>query len=972
MQHAGRMACVAGCTLLLSAYLLTAATAHSEFIRPVPLSSVRLKPDSQFDKAASLNMDYLLLLSEDDLLFTFRQTANISTGSGAPYYGSWEDPTCEVRGQFLGHYLSATAMLSRHTNNRSIIERAESLVQQLRIVQNELSSGYLSAFPFEHFLRLRNLTGVWAPFYVIHKIMAGLLDQYLFTDNTVALDTLTDTADFWVSWVDTVVAQDGIEHWYAMLDNEFGGMAEVMYNLHAITGDAGHLRLAQRFTKPSFYTPLVFGEDPLANLHANTHLAQANGYAAGYEIEGNSEFQVLVSNFFRYLTSGHSYATGGSNDHEFWHAANMTSDAIFTQADAKETQETCTQYNILKLARYLFRWTGYAPLADFYERAILNGLIGTQRISPHYHSHDYVGHDDEVPSLGDHTHGATARSRTLLDIPRLPEEQPEMRPNWQPAPPVSPFTSRAYLQNLSLSHENLYERNNSFLPTLPNDPDPIVPNTSIHLSQDPFSGYNGQNWRFAAYRQFSGLPVNNTLSAHFEGQNDSASHGPGRLIYLMPLGAGNGKGDSSHAWGDPLHSFWCCYGSGVESMAKLYDSIFFWRPNSAPLPQGQVAFNPPEVYVNQLVSSTLSLVELNLRIELEADWWSSPRNDAIANFTVEPLNGTEPVEIGLKLRLPGWAGPGQVQVLLNKQPGSFCAHAAEADSSYMPNVTSPLNQTALLSPHSSASYCTIRRSFSPGDTIDMVLPQSIRTEPVQDSRPDRDNLRAIMMGPHVMAGLTHNTREITANPDNITNYIHDINEYMLGAMVSLVLDRPSEADLGPRYLRHINGTLQLTQLPTDNNGARLDASWRLRSYCGRQSEQLEMGQELEANVSAGPIALELVSAPGKMLTRAGQAGPYRLDRAQACSELQSFFVQEPAFANAAPTLTLHDFELTGSASYPDWLHNQTELTFRVEPMVGSLPVGAKVLYGEDSGYIIAPLGNLVDERYTAYFSFAGY
>lgn len=101
-------------------------------------------------------------------------------------------------------------------------------------------------------------------------------------------------------------------------------------------------------------------------------------------------------------------------------------------------------------------------------------------------------------------------------------------------------------------------------------------------------------------------------------------------------------------------------------------------------------------------------------------------------------------------------------------------------------------------------------------------------------------------------------------------------------------------------------------------------------------------------------------------------GPYRLDRAQACSELQSFFVQEPAFANAAPTLTLHDFELTGSASYPDWLHNQTELTFRVEPMVGSLPVGAKVLYGEDSGYIIAPLGNLVDERYTAYFSFAGY
>ena len=35
-------------------------------------------------------------------------------------------------------------------------------------------------------------------------------------------------------------------------------------------------RLAHAFTKPAFYDPLVALEDPLAGLHANTHLAQAS------------------------------------------------------------------------------------------------------------------------------------------------------------------------------------------------------------------------------------------------------------------------------------------------------------------------------------------------------------------------------------------------------------------------------------------------------------------------------------------------------------------------------------------------------------------------------------------------------------------------------------------------------------------------------------------------------------------------
>ena len=62
-----------------------------------------------------------------------------------------------------------------------------------------------------------------------------------------------------------------------------------------------------------------------------------------------------------------------------------------------------------------------------------------------------------------------------------------------------------------------------------------------------------------------------------EDRGASTEPGPGVLIYFKPLGTDVHKGPEANPWGSPLHSFWCCYGSGVESMAKLADSLFFWR-----------------------------------------------------------------------------------------------------------------------------------------------------------------------------------------------------------------------------------------------------------------------------------------------------------------------------------------------------------------------------------------------------------
>ncbi len=68
------------------------------------------------------------------------------------------------------------------------------ILVELRKVQEALGKqgfpGYLSAFPFEHFDRLRRLQGVWAPFYVVrgpHSLLGYLLGpelSFLFSSST--------------------------------------------------------------------------------------------------------------------------------------------------------------------------------------------------------------------------------------------------------------------------------------------------------------------------------------------------------------------------------------------------------------------------------------------------------------------------------------------------------------------------------------------------------------------------------------------------------------------------------------------------------------------------------------------------------------------------------------------------------------------------------------------------------------------
>lgn len=58
-------------------------------------------------------------------------------------------------------------LCNSNAGNKAVLDKAETMIKELRKVQQALGGEYLSAFPTEHFDRLRSLQAVWAPFYVV-------------------------------------------------------------------------------------------------------------------------------------------------------------------------------------------------------------------------------------------------------------------------------------------------------------------------------------------------------------------------------------------------------------------------------------------------------------------------------------------------------------------------------------------------------------------------------------------------------------------------------------------------------------------------------------------------------------------------------------------------------------------------------------------------------------------------------------
>ncbi len=335
--------------------------------QPFPLNQVRLL-EGPLEDAMERNRRYLLDLDADRLLHMFRVTAGLP--SSAEPLGGWEEPECEVRGHTTGHYLSACALLYASTGDERIKSRADDIVSELAKCQKALGTGYLSAFEEGLFNRLEAGKRVWVPWYTLHKLLAGLHDMYVHCENPQALDA----AKGMIAWAKERTDRLSDEHMARVLNVEFGGMNEVLYNLYGVTGDRDCLKLAGRFDHKRIVDPLAARRDELKGLHVNTTIPKITGAARGYELTADKRHHDIAEFFWNQVTTARAYCTGGTSNHEHWrsdpyHLANELSG---------QTQESCCTYNMLKLTRHVFAWTADPRCADYYERAFFNGILGTQ------------------------------------------------------------------------------------------------------------------------------------------------------------------------------------------------------------------------------------------------------------------------------------------------------------------------------------------------------------------------------------------------------------------------------------------------------------------------------------------------------------------------------------------------------------------------------------------------------------------
>lgn len=337
------------------------------------LQDVRLLP-SRFRENMERDSAWMVSIATDRLLHSFRTTAGVYAGREGGYMtvkklGGWESLDCELRGHTTGHLLSAYALMYAATGSEVFRLKGDSLVNGLAEVQQVHGNGYLSAFPEELINRNIRATSVWAPWYTLHKIFSGLIDQYVYADNRQAFEVAKKMGD----WAYAKLKPLSEETRRKMIRNEFGGINESFYNLYALTGDERYRWLARFFYHNEVIDPLKEGRDELGTKHTNTFIPKVLAEACRYELEGNTESKSLSMFFWDTMLRRHTFAPGCSSDKEHYF-----NPAQFSKHISGYTGETCCTYNMLKLSRHLFCWEASPQVADYYERALYNHILGQQ------------------------------------------------------------------------------------------------------------------------------------------------------------------------------------------------------------------------------------------------------------------------------------------------------------------------------------------------------------------------------------------------------------------------------------------------------------------------------------------------------------------------------------------------------------------------------------------------------------------
>jgi DUF1680 family protein len=371
---------------------------------PFPLGAVRVDDASVFARARGELLHLARVYPVDRLLAVFRRNAGLDTrgalppgnweGFGHPDEQAWSEhdypgrelaPTANLlRGHYAGHFLSMLAIAAAGSGDPLLHSKAEEFVAGLGEVQAALAAtgryshpGFLAAYGEWQFSRLEDFAPygeIWAPYYTCHKIMAGLLDAHEHTGNAQALD-IAATMGHWVHGRLAHLEPERRQRmWSLYIAGEFGGMNETLARLSTAAGESLFLETATFFDQERLLEAGSARTDVLTDMHANQHLPQLIGYVDEYELTGERRYLEAAVGIWEQIVPGRTYAHGGTGESELWGPPHTVAGDV-----GHRNAETCAGYNLLKLARKLFGHTLDPRYMDYYERTVLNHILGSRR-----------------------------------------------------------------------------------------------------------------------------------------------------------------------------------------------------------------------------------------------------------------------------------------------------------------------------------------------------------------------------------------------------------------------------------------------------------------------------------------------------------------------------------------------------------------------------------------------------------------
>ena len=426
----------------------------------VPLNKVVINGDNRLTSNRDRAIEAILSWDVSQQLYNYRDTYGLST-EGYTVSDGWDSPTTKLKGHGSGHYMSALAFAFASATNEAqknaLRTNITRMVNELRACQertfvkhptedryweardfapeselremqgsweafnihktkwNTYGYGYLNAIPAHHpaliemYRAYNNVNWVWAPYYSIHKQLAGLIDIATYVDDpAIAAKALLIAKDMGL-WIwnrmhyRTYIKMDGTqeerratpgnryEMWNIYIAGEDGGTGESLARLSEMVADpvekARLLEASNFFDSPAFFSPLSKNIDDIRTRHANQHIPKITSALRSFRGTNNPYHYNLSENFWNMIQGRYRYATGGVGNGEMFRqpytqilsmATNVTSDRQQNRNPAPTLNETCCAYNMAKLTKDLNCFNpDDAKYMDYYERVLYNQLVGS-------------------------------------------------------------------------------------------------------------------------------------------------------------------------------------------------------------------------------------------------------------------------------------------------------------------------------------------------------------------------------------------------------------------------------------------------------------------------------------------------------------------------------------------------------------------------------------------------------------------